>query len=1018
MLRPVQLCHQCGASLGDGDRFCRTCGSSAVADEAKDDPLIGRVIAGSYVVLDLVGVGGMGRVYRAEQRMLGRTVAIKVVHPHLLSDEQSVARFYTEARAASRLNHPNSVSIIDFGRTDDGVLYLVMEHLNGKDLSRLIHDDGPLPFVRICSIVEGVLAALGEAHALEVVHRDLKPENVIVETMRVGDDLIKVVDFGLAKLMGGAPVDTSITLPGLVCGTPDYMSPEQGRGEEVDGRGDLYSTGVLLFELLTEQLPFPADTPTNVVLRHIQDPIPDPREIAPARGIPDSLCQIVMKALAKDRLMRYQTAAEMAEALREAARELSPGAVAVECPACGHNNPATARFCQDCGVPVQSASAPPPSASGPMMSIPPPMQLATGRGVLIGRDDEIDRIESERTRAAGELRSVQLLGEAGIGKTRMLGEIADRAATSGDLVVGSGPHATGAPVPLYAIRGLIDGLQPMDDDALRALIDEVSAKEPAVAAGLSELIEPQGLVGVEGGSKASAVAAALAYLLHDLLGRASATRAVLMIDDLHLCDGLSAQTLTALAKQHADLPVLLITASSTRRDALISPDTVQIELRGVTLQEADAIVSRQPSPSAREPDPDDQLLLPLYVEYLRELGLQPSGSGGTLPPRLADAVMKRIQSLPVGAARLLQAICILGMRCERPMLEAVGVEVETHALEVLATRGLINNEGDGIEVAHPFVRDLVEASIPAEARKELHVSALAAAKAAKAPHEVWAHHAYGSGEVLGALVLLERMGDRGYKLGDLRTAVLGYQRALELARRELLISGDMYLEAAIESVSSRLGRVLAKRGDLTGAEGVLREAMEYSSPSSAQRALILIGLAGVLADKEREREAYRCLGQALEIAIQSDSAPAQVDVQVAVSRLRRADGNRKGATAALAAAQALLAEGDPDALKLAVVTIELASVELEADNPAGAGSALDAAAAAAGEAHAPFLEARVAALRAERAEVVGDAEAVRRHYADASQLAAVAGAVPESLEYLRLSGEKSAEMQAAVGGGA
>src|SRR5688572_29925667 len=157
------------------------------------DALLGRVIADAYVIQELLGIGGMGRVYRAEQKALGRMVAVKVVHKHLLGDKDSVSRFYTEARAASSLNHPNSVSIFDFGRTDDGMLYLVMEYLRGKDLARVMHDEPQLSLTRIVEIGMGVLGALGEAHARGVVHRDLKPENVILERMRGGVDLIKVV---------------------------------------------------------------------------------------------------------------------------------------------------------------------------------------------------------------------------------------------------------------------------------------------------------------------------------------------------------------------------------------------------------------------------------------------------------------------------------------------------------------------------------------------------------------------------------------------------------------------------------------------------------------------------------------------------------------------------------------------------------------------------------------------------------------------------------------------------------
>ena len=364
---------------------------------------MGRTIAGSYVILDMVGVGGMGRVYRAEQRMLGRTVAIKVIHPHLLSDEQSVARFYTEARAASRLNHPNSVSIIDFGRTDDGILYLVMEFLQGKDLARLMREDGPLPVARICALVSAVLDALGEAHALGVVHRDLKPENVIIERLRAGGDLVKVVDFGLAKLLSGAQTQPSITLPGLVCGTPDYMSPEQGRGEDVDERGDVYSAGVLLFELLTERLPFMADTPTNVVLRHIQDPVPDPREVAPQRNLPESIVEVVMRALAKSPAARYQKAEEMADALRRVGLQLRPSDLEIACVACGHQSPADKRFCGECGKPLQSTPT-----SSPRVALPSRMSLDQQQPALIGRERELSRVFELRYQAQGEFVEVCL----------------------------------------------------------------------------------------------------------------------------------------------------------------------------------------------------------------------------------------------------------------------------------------------------------------------------------------------------------------------------------------------------------------------------------------------------------------------------------------------------------------------------------------------------------------------------------------------------------------------------------
>jgi len=264
-----------------------------------DDKFVGRTLPGGHHILDLISVGGMGRVYRAEQSVLGRTVAVKIIHPHLLADENAAVRFLTEARAASQLNHPNSVSVFDFGRTDDGQPYLVMEFLRGKDLARVNYEEGPLTFTRIVDVLRQVLGALGEAHDLGIVHRDLKPENVILEPLRRGGDFVKVVDFGLAKLKADTK-STSITNPGIVCGTPDYMAPEQGRGDDIDGRSDLYAVGVILFQLLTGRLPFEAESPTQVVMMHLSIPVPDPRQVAPERQIPPPLVDVVMKALSKN----------------------------------------------------------------------------------------------------------------------------------------------------------------------------------------------------------------------------------------------------------------------------------------------------------------------------------------------------------------------------------------------------------------------------------------------------------------------------------------------------------------------------------------------------------------------------------------------------------------------------------------------------------------------------------------------------------------------------------------------
>ncbi|MET0387512.1 MAG: protein kinase [Polyangiales bacterium] len=981
------LCHQCGTPHEDADRFCPCCGAAAQNGNASSkDPLVGRTIGGSYVMLELVGVGGMGRVYRAEQRMLGRTVAIKVIHPHLLSDEQSVARFYTEARAASRLNHPNSVSIIDFGRTDDGILYLVMEYLQGRDLARVMREDGPLPVNRICEILSSVLDALSEAHALGVVHRDLKPENVIIERLKAGRDLVKVVDFGLAKLLSGQQGRPSITLPGLVCGTPDYMSPEQGRGEEVDARGDIYSVGVMLFELLTERLPFVADTPTNVVLMHIQNPVPDPRDFAPKRQIPEGLVQVLMRSLAKNLTHRFQRAEEMAGALRRVAAELSPSTFEIVCAACNCRSPMNKRFCAECGAPLQQNPSPLPRAS-----LPPRMTIARSQHPrLVGRDQEVEAAEALRRSAYGGFVSLNVIGEAGVGRTRLLAELAERASQDGDVVIGAGPHDTAAPVAYHPIRTLVQAL--LDgDDAMISLVAEREARErPLVAAGMRELINPTGVLGAPHESKVGSVACALAFCVTKAQAR-SGKRIVLIVDDLHRCDGLSPRVLCELPRYTQGDSLLLMTASGKSKPVPLPEGSHTIELRGFTRAQAKAFTTGVRLPED-ESDPADRLLVPLYLEQLQALGLLSDGGNKSLPPRLADAVAKRIQRLNVAARRLLQCIAVLGRSAARSSVESIAEREHMASLPQLLARGLVVESFGTLEIIHPLVRDLVEASTPAEVRRMLHLRALELATRTDAPLEVRAHHAYGSGETLSALVLLERLGDLSAARGDLDTAVLGFQRGIELARREVLESGDTSLDDVVASLGRRLGTVLARRGDYAGAEGVLREALEHSSLDGAQRAPILVALARAVSQRSREREGYRLLGQALELAYRDDAVLVQADVQLALAELRRRENNVKNAIAALHGLATLLSEQGADPARCCQVYLELAEAQLEDDEWHAAELSLARLRPMLDVVNLPYLRARAAALRARVHASHGEHSRAGAAYRDASEHAAMAGA--------------------------
>jgi eukaryotic-like serine/threonine-protein kinase len=298
--------------------------------------LVGRTLAGKFEILERIGRGSMAVLYKARQRGLGKTVAIKVMLPELASDPMFSARFLREAKAAARLDHPSSVRVLDFGQEPDGLFYIAMEYVDGRDLARVLAEDGELSADRIERIVSQVLDALAVAHDLGVVHRDLKPENILV-VRGGGDDVVKVCDFGMAKLVEPLAKPTGkagYTVPmemtrGLVVGTPEYMSPEQGKGGELDRRSDVYSVGVLLYRLLAGRVPFEGETPLSIVLRHVtEEPTPPSRL---KRGVSPRLEAVCLRALQKERGARFQTAAEMREALqgkprRKGARR-APGTV-------------------------------------------------------------------------------------------------------------------------------------------------------------------------------------------------------------------------------------------------------------------------------------------------------------------------------------------------------------------------------------------------------------------------------------------------------------------------------------------------------------------------------------------------------------------------------------------------------------------------------------------------------------------------------------------------------------------
>ncbi len=324
-------CRECGRPSNEDARFCAHCGlllDRPVVDSVKSgtesvaresarsalaDPLIGVLVAGRYRIVEQLGRGGMGVVYKAEHVSIGKLMALKLLTGELTRHADHVKRFRREAMMASQLSHPNTVQVFDFGG-GDGLTYLAMEYLRGIDLGRVIEKEGVLGPVRTAKLMIQVCSSLIEAHEKDIVHRDLKPENIMIMASPMGDDVVKVLDFGLAKLRASREL-AAVTTRGAIVGTPYYMSPEQAQGENVDQRTDVYALGAVMHVCLTGFPVFDAPNPIGVLSKQL---VEEPRSILerfPELQVPASFDQIILRCLRKDPARRFRTARELQSAL-------------------------------------------------------------------------------------------------------------------------------------------------------------------------------------------------------------------------------------------------------------------------------------------------------------------------------------------------------------------------------------------------------------------------------------------------------------------------------------------------------------------------------------------------------------------------------------------------------------------------------------------------------------------------------------------------------------------------------
>jgi tetratricopeptide (TPR) repeat protein len=854
--------------------------------------LLGRVLGGKFRLRSYIGAGSSGTVYQADQVALGRTVAVKILNPELASDPRLVSRFHDEALAASRLNHPNTVSVIDYGQTEDGLLYIVMEYLRGVSLTRLIEEESPLGLDRVVDLATQILSGLEDAHEAGVVHADLKSDNIVVEHRRGGWYLVKMVDFGISRITGAPPGDEHER---TICGTPEYMAPEVIGGQDPTFASDLYAVGVILYEMLTKKTPFVGGSSIEVLTRHIrEEPVP-PRAVRPELAINEQLDKAIMRALAKHPSERWASATEFRAAIESALGKRSVQAEEqLLCSACGVYSAARFKFCPECGHPRRGPGPDHLDTIPGMTPLVPGAPFVIPSAVndrdedqsgsifplpMVGRETAIDAIMDF---IEGDEHSfLSLFGPSGMGRTRILNEVELRLAGRAEIAVyRSACDPAGLKTPFYPIRNLVAAVLALPPvcpyDRLSKGLELLGLSRRDLP-GVAELFGHHGeLWQLEPEIRRRELFVSTIRVLK--AATASRGKAVFLLDDVDAYDQPSRELLDSLSQIREDTPLRVVAAHG---QSLVHHWPAHIERLGLPALDEDDFaglavhleqVGHDNMPSARE------MALrtggnPNHLQHLVRFIVE----GGQLeraPQSLPDLIAERLGALPHVARVLCQTAAVFGTEVHRDLLrQALGQRLEGPALEAALSlaraRGLLVDSSDGsvARFCHPLLRDVVYDATPADVRRELHACAARALEPTTTDPLILGHHQEMAGNLLVASTLLTRAGDDAVHQLDDTGAIALYQRALAAARQLMLADDDSASRIRFVTLSVKLADALRVSGQVSLARGLVEEAKWHSRGTPRLEAQLLQASAHLYAGEHKHEPAIDCLHRGIGLAI-------------------------------------------------------------------------------------------------------------------------------------------------------
>jgi serine/threonine-protein kinase len=790
---------------------------------AKSLKLVGRVLGDKFRLTACIGIGGSGAVYKADQIALGRTVAVKLLNEELSSDSKMIRRFREEATNASRLNHPNCVSIIDYGQSTDGLLYLAMEYVKGPTLTQLLVNENPLAVDRVIDIVTQALAGIEEAHLAGVVHADLKADNIILDQRRAGIDTVKIVDFGIARLVTGVrdPDDRSIS------GTPEYMAPEVISGAVPSFASDIYAVGIILYELLAYKTPFFAGSTTEILANHLKAMVPSLQ--SRREQVSKELDAIVGKALAKHPQDRFTTAGEMRLALAALAlKKPRTYTQSDKCIECGKPMSASFKFCPECGAPRRRPSAPPEALPPPTPDVLPLP--------FIGREQELSTLLAHMRKPAGHNVGLLITGYEGAGRSALLRHAYTKGRDETRVIYHIGPDPSGLAAPFYPIRSLLAALlqlPPVSSEAdLREAVLSVGLNERDIP-GIAQLFgHPTTLLELEPPVRRREM---VWSTLRALERSAMMGPVTVVCEDIDRFDHPSLEILrrAAEATELALPPIVMTTTTAFGAQWPIS--IPRLEIGALDAQDLQRVVDTLEKAGLKGLPPVQTLFqttraFPGHVEHVVRYLLE-GGKAEDTTTSLPDLVAARLSMQKKGTRDVLQAAAVLGIEPQIDLLRSMlpGEQLET-AMADAEKAGLLGSDPSGeLTFTSRLVRDIVYDATPADVRRSLHAAAATACETMSPDVALLGHHHDLAGHAKEAMAMLRRAGDHAAEQLDDFGAGAFYQRAL-VAVRQAVQSGedDGTAEGQFVALSVRLADVLRTRGESSLARGVLAEARDWS----------------------------------------------------------------------------------------------------------------------------------------------------------------------------------------------